>query len=288
MIRIDDGAAARRAGSTASVTRSWASKLSAIVLRTPSKPASAKVPRPPIPALLTRTESLPPAASTPPRPWLGRRPRGGRRAGPARRAALWRSPQGAPRAGPAGSRGSRRRESRRAVASPSPLDAPVTSASGRGSGAAAASGMGRSLFLYRLAGRPRRPAHGPRHSGQDEQMTRLAGPPAQRRGGDDTRLAGCGEMTSRRAAARRPPRRPQPRRLRRPIRRRPRPQRRPRQRSVTAPRRCPGPRRGAAGGQGPRGAVGRRLPARRRRAGDRAGHREAAADPGRRRRRSRR
>jgi hypothetical protein len=54
------GAEARSSGSSASTSRTWASKLSSIVLRTSACPVAANVPRPPAPALLTSRSSRPP------------------------------------------------------------------------------------------------------------------------------------------------------------------------------------------------------------------------------------
>ena len=78
MLTIALGADARSSGSSASVSRSCASKFSAIVRRASSAPVSANVPRPPAPALLTSRSRRPPWCSS---RWRGRARARPRRAG---------------------------------------------------------------------------------------------------------------------------------------------------------------------------------------------------------------
>ena len=128
-LTIEAGAEARRAGSSASVRRTTASKLSSMWRWTFSWPPSAKPPRQEAPALLTSRVSRPPwsLGDVGARPARARRRRSGRR----RRRSPGRAASRRARAG--GPRGGRRAPARcrargqgaRAVASPMPLEAPV-------------------------------------------------------------------------------------------------------------------------------------------------------------------
>src|SRR6266540_873948 len=114
------GAERRSSGSSASVSRTWAPKLSAMVASTPAEPALSKAPVPEAPALLTSRSRRPCSRSTRSATVAGA-------SASVRSTAITVAPPSS--SASACSRSRRRATStRRAVAAPMPLDAPVTSA----------------------------------------------------------------------------------------------------------------------------------------------------------------
>src|SRR6266536_1818545 len=137
------GAERRSSGSSASVSRTWAPKLSAMVASTPAEPALSKAPVPEAPALLTSRSRRPCSRSTRSATVAGA-------SASVRSTAITVAPPSTRRAP-----GSRAR--RRAVAAPMPLDAPVTSAiiSSPSSSASTSDRAGRlALVLAGVCGQP--------------------------------------------------------------------------------------------------------------------------------------